>query len=184
MHHYAVIRNVSSSNRHLIILCSNFPFGFGEPFLEVELTYLQQEFQKITICTTGKVDEIKQFEVSESVSLIELNPDPTFLEKVFSVWRLVFDKEVRKELRVITDDYHGSLSFGKIKTLLVSRIRALKMQAQIRAKVEIKTEENLFLYSYWTDDAALAIFPVTYVIVVSVPSLLFDVESKESALRC
>ncbi len=157
MHHYAVIRNVSSSNRHLIILCSNFPFGFGEPFLEVELTYLQQEFQKITICTTGKVDEIKQFEVSESVSLIELNPDPTFLEKVFSVWRLVFDKEVRKELRVITDDYHGSLSFGKIKTLLVSRIRALKMQAQIRAKVEIKTEENLFLYSYWTDDAALAI---------------------------
>ncbi len=157
MHQNVVIRNVSSSDRHLIIVCSNFPFGFGEPFLEVELTYLKQEFQKITICTTGKVDDIKQFEVPDSVSLIELNPNPTFLEKACSIWRLVFDTEVRNELRVISEDYHGSRSFGKVKTLLVSRIRALKMKSQISTKVEVKPEENLFLYSYWTDDAALAI---------------------------
>ncbi|MCF8275968.1 MAG: glycosyltransferase [Flavobacteriales bacterium] len=154
---YAVISDVSASNRHLVIVCSNFPYGFGEPFLEVELDFLKHHFSKISICTTGKVDNTKQFEVSETVSLIELQSDPTFLQKLFSVWRLVFDAEVRSELNTITDDFHGSLSLGKIKTLLVSRIRALKMQAQILAKVDFAKNEEIFLYSYWTDDAALAI---------------------------
>jgi glycosyltransferase involved in cell wall biosynthesis len=148
---------MASAQRHLIILCSNFPYGFGEPFLEVELGYLKQHFPKITICTTGKVGSSEQFEIPNDVLLINLDPEPTSFEKLASVWRLAFDAEVRSELRTITDDYHGSLSFGKVKTLLVSRIRALKMMAQIRAQVGFQKDESLFLYSYWTDDAALAI---------------------------
>lgn len=148
---------MSSAQRHLIILCSNFPYGFGEPFLEVELGYLKQHFPKITICTTAKAGSSQQFEVPEGVSLINLAPDPNWFEKWSSVWRLAFDAEVRSELKTITDDYHGSMSFGKLKTLLVSRIRALKLKEQIRVQVGFHTDEALFFYSYWTDDAALAI---------------------------
>jgi len=153
----AVIREVSFENRHLIIVCSNFPYGFGEPFLEVELTYLKQHFQKITICTTGKIKDLKQFEVTETVTLVELSPSISFVEKIASVLRLFFDSEVRDELQVIAKDFHGTLSFGKIKTLLVSRLRGLKIKSQILARVEIANTDQLFLYSYWTDDAALAI---------------------------
>lgn len=148
---------MSSENRHLIIVCSNFPYGFGEPFLEVELAYLKHHFGKITICTTGKLKKEKQFEVTEDVALIELNAGVNWAEKWWAAWRLMFDAEVHEELRAITDDYHGSLSFGKIKTLLVSRIRAMKIRDEICAKVAISEAESLFLYSYWTDDGALAI---------------------------
>ena len=148
---------MSAPHRHLIIVCSNFPYGFGEPFLEVELAYLKQHFARITICNTGRIGNSKQFEITEGVELVELNPDPSLVEKVASVWRLLLDSEVRNELKTITDDYHGSLSFGKLKTLLVSRIRALKLQTQIKRQVAIQKDEELFFYSYWTDDAALAI---------------------------
>ena len=148
---------MSSLNRHLIIVCSNFPYGFGEPFLEVELDFLQEHFQKITICSTGKASEQKFFEVSQDVALVELNSDVTLIQKICSVWRLLFDLEVREEVRAITDDYHGSISLGKIKTLLVSRIRALKIQQELKEKVSCSENWNQYYYSYWTDDSALAI---------------------------
>lgn len=148
---------MSSENRHLIIVCSNFPYGFGEPFLEVELDFLKTHFQKITICTTGNLNTEKQFEVSEDASLLSLDADVNLLEKLGAGWRLIFDAEVRDEIRAITDDYHGLLSFGKMKTLLVSRIRAMKIQSEIRDKVPFSENEKLFFYSYWTDDGALAI---------------------------
>ena len=58
------------TDRHLIIFCGNFPFGFGEPFLEVELGYLGEHFNRITICTTGNLDNEEHFDVPEGVSLI------------------------------------------------------------------------------------------------------------------
>ena len=148
---------MGSSNSHLIIVCSNFPFGFGEPFLEVELNYLKNRFDKITICTTGKADEAKQFEVPAEISLVALDVEPSFFEKLMSIWRLVFDKQVKSELNTISQDYHGSITLGKIKTLLVSRIRSKKIKQEIERKVLDDTSNKLFLYSYWTDDAALAI---------------------------
>jgi colanic acid/amylovoran biosynthesis glycosyltransferase len=157
LHNNAVIREVSSLNKHLIIVCSNFPYGFGEPFLEVELDFLKEHFQKITICTTGKASNERQLEVSKDIALVELNSDVSLARKIGSIWRLFFDSEVGEEVRAITDDYHGSVSFGKIKTLLVSRIRALKIQLELQLKVPVSERENVFYYSYWTDDAALAI---------------------------
>lgn len=140
-----------------MVVCSNFPFGFGEPFLEVELDYLKSRFDKITICTTGKSDDVKQFEVSEDISLVALDVEPSLLEKLTSIWRLVFDNEVRSELNTISQDYHGSITWGKIKTLLVSRLRSKKIKQEIERKALDDSGSKLFLYSYWTDDAALAV---------------------------
>lgn len=148
---------MSTTENHLVVVCSNFPYGFGEPFLEVELTYLKRRFDKVTICTTGKSAEAKQFNVPQGMALVSLDVEPDFLEKLTSVWRLVFDKQVRSELKTISEDYHGSITWGKLKTLLVSRLRARKIKQEIERKVLNGKNENLYLYSYWTDDAALAI---------------------------
>ncbi len=148
---------MSSTDRHLVILCSNFPYGFGEPFLEVELAYLVNNFGRITICTTGKTSDKKEFEVPDGVELVSIAPEPDFLSKLLSVWRLLVDKEVTSEMRIISKDYHGSISWGKLKTMLVSRLRANYIKTEVEKILNANSESETFLYSYWTDDAALAL---------------------------
>ena len=148
---------MGSAKKHIIIVCSNFPYGFGEPFLEVELGYLHKEFEKITICTTGKLESTQGFDIPPGVEMVSLNPDPTFLEKLTGLWRLFFDAEIANEISTITTDYHGSVSWGKLKTMLVSRLRARKIKAEMLAKINWDAAEEKYLYSYWTDDAALAL---------------------------
>ncbi|MBL4586779.1 MAG: glycosyltransferase [Flavobacteriales bacterium] len=148
---------MATPDRHLVILCSNFPFGFGEPFLDVELNYLTSHFTQITICTTSEESEKSkhQFEVPEHVNVVSVKPTISWFEKAFSVWRLLFDSEIREEIRTIKNAYHSPVSWGKLKTMLVSKLRALKIKSALQKVVS--TNENTFFYSYWADDAALAL---------------------------
>ncbi len=148
-----------TSDRHLIIICSNFPYGFGEPFLEVELNYLTQQFQKVTICTTARLTKREkiQFEIPEQVRIISIDPTVTYMEKLGSIWRLLFDPVVKEEIGTIGTAYHSPISWGKIKTMLVSQLRALKIKKALEELVPKEDMGAAFLYSYWTDDAALAI---------------------------
>ena len=41
-----------ASSSHLFIVVSNYPFGFGEPFLEQELRFLAERFDRIHIIST------------------------------------------------------------------------------------------------------------------------------------
>ena len=111
---YAVISDVSSTDKHLIILCGNFPFGFGEPFLEVEFTYLKKYFRKITICTTSLRDGHTEahFEIPEDVQLINLNPEISLTGKVLAMFRLFTDEEIRDEMNVIRNSYHSHVNWG------------------------------------------------------------------------
>ena len=149
---------MSSTDKHLIVLCGNFPFGFGEPFLEVEFAYLKEYFQKITICTTSLEDEHSElhFEIPEGVQLINLNPEISLSEKIFGMFRLITDEEMRDEMNVIQTSYHSHVNWGKLKTMLVSKLRALKLKVSLQ-KLFDESDIDTYLYSYWTDDAALAI---------------------------
>jgi colanic acid/amylovoran biosynthesis glycosyltransferase len=150
---------MSSEQRHLVIFCGNFPFGFAEPFLEVELHYLKEHFQKITICTTALSNPVNepQFEVPEGVQLLNIQPDPSLLEKASSVSRVFSDQEIREEMQVIRDAYHNNVSWDRLKTMLVSKLRALKIKKVVEEKLLDKDDQQVFLYSYWADDAALAL---------------------------
>ncbi|MFM1876608.1 MAG: hypothetical protein RL266_2345 [Bacteroidota bacterium] len=150
---------MSSEQRHLVIFCGNFPFGFAEPFLEVELTYLKEHFQKITICTTALSNAQKepQFEMPEGVELLDIQLNPSLLEKALSVSRAFFDEEVREEMQVIREAYHNHVSWGRLKTMLVSKLRAQKIKKFTEEKLLANESDQVFLYSYWADDAALAL---------------------------
>jgi len=149
---------VSSTDKHLIILCGNFPFGFGEPFLEVEFNYLKDHFQRITICTTSLEDAHTEphFKIPEGVQLVNLNPEISLLEKVLGMHRFISDQEMRDERNVIQTAYHSHVNWGKLKTMLVSKLRALKLKASLQKLLD-ESNIDTYLYSYWTDDAALAI---------------------------
>jgi colanic acid/amylovoran biosynthesis glycosyltransferase len=158
LHNNAVISDVSSTDKHLIILCGNFPFGFGEPFLEVEFAYLKKHFQKITICTTSLRDGHTEphFEIPEDVQLINLNPEISLTGKVLGIFRLLTDEEIRDEMKIIRTSYYSHVNWGKLKTMLVSKLRALKLKASLEILLN-ESEVDTYLYSYWADDAALAI---------------------------
>jgi len=148
---------MSTKKSHLIIVCSNFPFGFGEPFLEVEMEYLIKRFDRITICRTNEGEKTESFKPPVEVNVVSVFSGVSFLEKSKSIWRLLFDAELRDELRVIRSHYHSSLTFGKLKTMISSKARALKIKKGLEALMAQNPDCQTYLYSYWTDDAALAI---------------------------
>ena len=149
---------MSSEQRHLIILCGNFPFGFGEPFLEVELNYLKERFSRITICTTSliKGNVEPHFEIPKDVKLVNLNCEVSLIEKLLGLFRLVSDQELKEEMTVIRTAYYSHVQWGKLKTMLVSKLRALKLKVALRSVLD-ESDSETFLYSYWADDASLAI---------------------------
>ena len=148
---------MSEKHTHLIIVCSNFPYGYGEPFLEVELEYLVQRFNRVTICRTDRTDSGETYSVPEGVEVVSVFSAVGFLEKVLGLRRLLFDREVRNELRTIVNEYHSTISLGKLKTMVVSKLRALKIGKNLRMLLSKSQAKNQYLYSYWSDDAALAI---------------------------
>lgn len=150
---------MASKGRHLVILCSNFPYGFGEPFLEVELEYLKKQFDEITICTTDRCDRSvdPQFQVPEGVKIEDFSAKVSLADKLTNLWRLMFDADLSEEKSIIKNAYHSHVSWGKLKTMLVSKLRALKLKHQLEGFLERHSQDDVFLYSYWADDSALAL---------------------------
>lgn len=150
---------MASKGRHLVILCSNFPYGFGEPFLEVELDYLQKQFDQITICTTDRSENVKtpDFQVPEGVDIQDFSAKISLADKLINLWRLMFDADLNEEKRIIKVAYHSHVSWGKLKTMLVSKLRALKLKQRLESFLEKENGRELYLYSYWADDSALTI---------------------------
>lgn len=150
---------MASNGRHLVILCSNFPYGFGEPFLEVELDYLQKQFDEITICTTDRSENVKtsHFEVPEGVNIQDFSANVSLLDKLTNLWRLMVDADLNEEKSIIKNAYHSHVSWGKLKTMLVSKLRALKLKQQLESFLGKQNGSELYLYSYWADDSALAL---------------------------
>ena len=71
---------MASKGRHLVILCSNFPYGFGEPFLKLS-EHLKKQFDEITICTTDRCDRSvdPQFQVPEGVKIEDFSAKVSLL---------------------------------------------------------------------------------------------------------
>lgn len=152
----AVIRGMDVQPRHLFILCSNFPFGFGEPFLELELRYLRAAFGHITICASESDEGQPLFNLPEGVRVVSVRPKVSFAVKLRSLFRLFYDRDLREELAIVRDGYHSALSLGMVKTMVVSKLRALRISRSV-GKLLPTDGASVFLYSYWADDNALAL---------------------------
>jgi len=144
--------------RHLVILCSNFPYGFGEPFLEVELQYLIARFDRVTICTTDRAPSQtrSEFDVPEGVQVLDLTVSLSWTDKVVALLQALTDADIQRETGIIKRAYHSHLNWGKLKTMVVSKLRAMRIKKVLEQEV-LPENGPVFLYSYWADDAALAL---------------------------
>jgi colanic acid/amylovoran biosynthesis glycosyltransferase len=145
---------------HLFIVVSNYPFGYGEPFLETELRFLADRFNRIHIITTEPCQhEDQQFVLPYNAEVIHAGKTYNWWQKLINVWRLFFDDVVKEELRNIREVSQGNISLGVLKTLVVSRTKSLRLQHKLDELVSHRTgaKDQVFLYSYWCSEYAHSI---------------------------
>jgi len=136
---------------HLLLLTAEFPFGKGETFLENEVPILAQHFDKITIISLSENSE----QTREIPSVCEVYRYPVSLSKIQKILalRFLFLRSVMTEAKQVTSVYNLKLSISIISTILVSWARAKKIKSILGPHL---TADSI-AYSYWTDDAALAL---------------------------
>lgn len=138
-------------NKHLLILTAEYPYGKGETFFENEVPILAQHFDKITIISLSENSE----HTREIPSICEVFRYPVSLSKIEKILalRYLLLREVRAELKQLSNVYKLKISLPIISTILVSWARANKIKSIIRNHLN----SDSIAYSYWTDDSALAL---------------------------
>lgn len=137
--------------KNLVLYTAEFPYGKGETFLETEIVYLASKFEKITIVSTEKIDALEQRNVPANVKVQNL-PPLSSLQKyraLIGVKNKVFLDE-HKYWKTISG---RSLNRLEAKTALVSLYNAKRILKLLK-DVDVK---NTVFYSYWCNDAALAL---------------------------
>lgn len=134
-----------------MLLTSEFPFGKGETFLENEISFLADEFDMIKIVATDLVHKSERRKVPDNVevqTLSQLNR----LDKLKAVGG-AFSSILLNERKYWKQEHGASFKFAQLKTALVSLFNAKRIANHLRNE-EIK---NTVFYSYWCNDAAVAI---------------------------
>ncbi len=141
----AQINNLNYKLNKLILLTSEFPYGNGEAFLENELPFLVNGFEKIVI-------------ISESQKGLSRINNPSIDVKLFQSlnWesrvRTLFSKEFYSELNFLKKQ--GQLKFSTFRTAWYSLSKALSIAKLLET---INEKDKAILYSYWLDEKALAL---------------------------
>lgn len=141
--------------KNLVLYTAEFPYGKGETFLETEIVYLASKFEKITIVSTENIAGIERRDVPDNVKIQNL-PPLTSRQKysaLIGVKNKIFLDE-HKYWKAISG---RSLNRVQAKTALVSLYNAKRIFKSLK---DVNIENTVF-YSYWCNDAALALALLT-----------------------
>lgn len=146
------------SSNHLILFTASFPFGKGEPFLEIEILYLAKAFEKVTIVSQA-VFNTNRRDVPKNVEVRNMPIHLSKSERIFSLSKR-FSKIFKEENRYIRETDGLTMNTAVFKTIVVSLGRARKFEKIARDLNSEFAEYSNYFYSYWSDDCAigLAIF--------------------------
>ncbi len=135
----------------LILLTSTFPYDTGEDFLNAEVQYISG-FDQVLICPCNlKPDAKITKKVPKEVKVIPLKREP--------LGSLVY-------LKLLTHSYvineiggllrSGKLSSGRFHEMLFFMKHAQELYHQLAQLPDIKSADEVTIYSYWFFDAAAA----------------------------
>ena len=136
----------------LVLITGGFPYGKGETFLEIELTFLADKFENITLLAINPRARVAR-KTPENCSVISLDTHLNVISK-FKSLRYLFSRQFRQEMKVIRNTYKLKLNKSIVATILLSLFKAHKIQKVLSE--QIRSKKTVF-YSYWTDDAAIAL---------------------------
>ncbi|WP_022796410.1 glycosyltransferase [Bavariicoccus seileri] len=137
--------------RYLIIVDRKYPFGKGEAYLENEIEFLVDAFDRIMIFPT----DISKKEVAtrnipyDCVSLHPLNKYNYSSNKYYYLYRTVFTNFTKKKL-------YSAKGFEELYTDQVVETYYKKVESVLDS-ITFKENDQVFLYSYWLYTPSLII---------------------------
>lgn len=139
----------------LFLIAARFPFGNQETFLETEIKYLSQSFTKIIIISHD-LNSINRRDLPSNVQVKKVRYELSFLQRIISI-RQLLKRTVWMEFRRVKKLYFKKLNLGILKTAIISLENGNKL-AKKYFKIKNKTDfKNIFFYSYWCNDSAIAL---------------------------
>jgi colanic acid/amylovoran biosynthesis glycosyltransferase len=139
----------------LLLLSSDYPYGNGESFLAGEMPYLSGAFDEVHILTRGRGDQ-QSVSLPSNVKTSVITGFSSGIVQFIKALALLFNKDFLGELKQLKR-INVSRSFLVYKIALRSLLRAKAIARYISLYIQQNTGDGkLFLYSYWTDEAALA----------------------------
>jgi len=135
----------------LFLVVTNYPYDFGEPFLEMELKTIAHRFDKILIIIPESKDS-KHFEekyfIPQNAEIVKLDIRISFLDKLL-LFKTLWDYNFWRELKIIKKQYGLALNISILKTIWSYCIKAQKFYQALRP-IEKKYKPDLkYFYSYW-----------------------------------
>lgn len=141
----------------LIFYTATYPFGIVETFIETELQYLANRFDKIVIVSNNVIDNNLRPVPTNAV----IERKPYFAPPHYKLKALLesLDKNVLAELANIRQNLKLPLSKPVLSILLASLANGLSFADFTDDLIKKYKLEgvNLYLYSYWLNDAAIGI---------------------------
>lgn len=137
----------------LFFLTSSYPFGTGETFIENEMPFLAEAFDKIIIISNDTQSEQTRA-VPENVTLLRRPyeiPESEKWKALGSFLRIDFWKELWWVSK------RKKLSKGILNTMLISLYKAEKTKAFLNDLAKEYSKDTIYAYSYWCNDNALAL---------------------------
>ena len=150
----STLKKVAKSNI-LILITAEFPFGGLETFIENEIGHLNASFDKI-ILISHDTHQTHRRTIPENISIIRERYSLNLIEKLLS-FKNIFSKIFINELGIISSSYNKTVSFGIFKTMLFSLYNGTRLQVLYENIANKYLNENIFLYSYWSNDSAIAV---------------------------
>ena len=149
-------------NKTLILFTADYPFGSGETFLETEIKFLAESFDKVVIVSQNSKG-LQTRTVPSNCELRRINLSISRSQKLKSLLNVI-NLLFWEEKRIIKTIYDQKFSKGIFSTMLISLYRAKKVKKYCEHLCEEEgANSKLYFYSYWCDDVAVGLrcFAVT-----------------------
>ena len=142
----------------LYLIVSDYPYGFGEPFLEDELAVIASSFEKIYLIIPESFKASKEsnrFSLPQNAEIIELQIQESGLKKLkaSSAW---FSSSWRLERNYIKNVYKQNFETLHLKLMLSYEAFAIMFEERMHQliKEHAHPENQIVLYTYWLTNAS------------------------------
>lgn len=152
---------MTTNRSYLYIVVTTYPYGIGEPFLEIELEFIAPFFKHVYLVIPESRNLNRQariFKIPQNASIIELDTRSNYPCKIKSLFN-IFDPNIRREFKNINDFY--GLKFSSHYLRIIFGFLMLGMDFKNKLEKEIKKNkhkpEEVSLYSYWFTYATIGL---------------------------
>lgn len=139
----------------LVLIAKNYPFGYGEPFLEAELRQIHKHFDKIFIISKNIIDEKTKF-LPSNASVLRYQKASSTFEKVLIPLLVIlnihlFIRHFFFEITTIKGCYGKSIKAKYLSDIFHTMIKGIQLRNFILRNIPVNKDSTYFFYSYWLD---------------------------------